>query len=228
MKSFKNELNLILDFLKLLNLSNNRDWFESNKSKYLEAKLAFEKITEFLMNEVSTFDRSFIPTKPQDYIFRIYKDVRFSKDKLPYKEQFGAILTNGGRKSKYAGYYFHIERDNSMAAGGIYCPEAVELKSVRTEILTNHKKFNEILSEADFKENFVGLVDIKLKRPPKGFPQDHPQIDLVKYKSYIYSKKFTDNQVLADNFIEEILNTFKAMKNMNSFINHAIDMIYEQ
>ncbi len=222
------DVNTVLDFLKELRLNNNREWFNANKHRYLEAKAAFEELTSFLAKEIAVFDPAFRPDDPKKYIFRIYRDVRFSKNKSPYKEQFGAFLANGGRKSPYAGYYFHIEPGNTMAAGGIYCPAPSALKSIRTEVLFRGEYFQKILNKKSFKKHFGSLADLKLKRPPVGFPKDHPFIELAKYKSYIFSQVFSDEQVRGDGFMAEALAAFKAMKEINDFLNEAINLANEE
>ncbi len=222
------KIKFILNFLNDLGPNNNREWFNSHKNRYLKAKDYFNDLTEYLMNEIAKFDNSFIPMAPKDYVFRIYRDVRFSKNKAPYKEQFGAFIANGGRKSGLAGYYFHLEPNQTMAAGGIYSPESKILKSVRTEVLYHCDAFKRLLSDNDFQQRFGGLVDLKLKRPPKGFPKDHPEIELAKYKSYIFSQSFTNKQVISNDFMSNVLDSFRAMKNINLFINNAIQLIDEE
>jgi len=228
MEGYKQRIIFILSFLDDLRKNNNREWFNSHKDRYLQAKSYFGETVEFLIKEVAKFDKSFIPTEPKDYIFRIYRDTRFSKNKAPYKEQFGAFIANGGRKSGFAGYYFHLEADNTMAAGGIYCPDSKVLKSVRTEVLYHSKEFKKLLNDSKFTKRFGGLADIKLKRPPKGFPKDHPEIELAKYKSYIYSQPFTNKQVMSDEFIRDVVDSFRAMKDITGFINNAIQLINEE
>jgi len=217
-----------MSFLNDLRLNNNREWFNSHKDRYLQAKSDFDNLVEYLAKMISGFDRTLTPTSSKDYVFRIYRDVRFSKNKTPYKEQFGAFIAKGGRKSGYAGYYFHLEPNNSMAAGGIYAPESKILKSVRTEVLFHNQEFKKLLNQTDFKRRFGGLADMKLKRPPKGFPKDHPNIEWALYNSYIYSQSFDNKLVESELFIEEVLASFRAMKNMNIFINNAIQLINEE
>ena len=228
MEGNKQRIVSIMSFLDDLQNNNNRPWFNSHKNRYLQAKTYFESLVDYLINEIAKFDNSFIPTGPKDYIFRIYRDTRFTKNKAPYKEQFGAFIANGGRKSGFAGYYFHLEADNTIAAGGIYCPESRILKSVRTEVLFHSNEFKRLLNDNDFIKHFGGLADIKLKRPPKGFPKDHPEIELAKYKSYIYSQPYTNKQVMSDSFMGDIVDSFRAMKDITGFINNAIQLINEE
>lgn len=218
----------IIDFLNDLRFNNNREWFNTHKDRYLKAKKFFDEIVNFLIKEIAIFDTTFVPTTPKDYVFRIYRDIRFSKNKDPYKAHFGAFMAKNGRKSGNAGYYFHLEPENTMAAGGIYGPDAKILKSVRTEILFHNQEFKKLLLNADFQKRFGGLSDMKLLRPPRGFPKDHPDIELAKYKSYIFTQPFDDKQVESDLFIDNIVNSFRAMKDMNMFINNAIQLINEE
>ena len=228
MEGNKQRIVSIMSFLDDLQKNNNRPWFNSHKNRYLQVKTYFEELVDYLIKEIAKFDNSFIPQGPNDYIFRIYRDTRFSKNKAPYKEQFGAFIANGGRKSGFAGYYFHLEPDNTMAAGGIYRPESKVLKSVRTEVLFHSNEFKRLLNDNDFVKRFGGLADIKLKRPPKGFPKNHSEIELAKYKSYIYSQLFTNKQVMSDRFMGDIADSFRAMKNITRFINNAIQLINEE
>jgi uncharacterized protein (TIGR02453 family) len=150
--------------------------------------------------------------------------VRFSKDKSPYKTNYGAFIANGGRKSKYAGYYIHLEDGKSMIGGGIYMPATEVVKKVRNEIYYNVDEFKALLSDSNFLKYFSGLEDFdKLKRPPKDFPADFEHIDLLKYKSYAVMHSLTNEIVTRVNFIEYILEVLNAMKPLNDFINRAID-----
>lgn len=213
---------IILNFLTQLQANNNREWFNENKSKFLEAKEAFEVLTEELIAKVELFDPNIKGIKAKDCIFRIYRDVRFSKDKSPYKTHFGAYINQGGRKGKTCGYYLHIEPGATMLAGGIYAPPADVLYEVRDAIYADTEEFKSILSSTDFKTHFNGLEGDKLKRPPKDFPKDFEDIELLKHKSFICTKSISNESLTQEGFTNEVLRTFIAIKPLNDFLNRAI------
>lgn len=218
----------ILSFLEKLELNNNRDWFKANKSDYDEALKGFESIINYIVSEINLFDSDIIPGKAKDYIFRIYRDVRFSNNKDPYKNHFGAFISPGGRSGGMAGYYIHIERGHTMVGGGIYMPESNILNAIRKEVLFNHIEFSKIINDNSFVNTFGELADMKLIRPPKGFPSDHPAIELAKYKSYVCSKSYTDKDVLANDFLIDVIQSFKSMTQFCKFINDSIRLIHEE
>ena len=124
----------VFQFLQDLSENNNREWFHNNKKRYDESREKVLFITEVLINEIRKFDSEIPLLEPKDCLFRIFRDVRFSNDKRPYKTNFGSFIAKGGRKSMYAGYYFHIEPDTSFVGGGIYMPDAEHLKAIREYI----------------------------------------------------------------------------------------------
>jgi uncharacterized protein (TIGR02453 family) len=196
----------ILKFLKAISKNNNREWFEKNKPKYLTVKLEFEDFLEQLHKELLKFDESLGGINPRKLAFRIYRDVRFSKDKRPYKVNMGAGMSEHGKMEQEPGYYIHIEPGKSFVAGGIYMPDNEKLAKIRQEIDYNTKGFQKILNDKKFKKLFPALGDFdKLKTAPKGYPKDHPNIDLLKYKSYIVSHNFTDAEVANENFVKKSL-----------------------
>lgn len=211
------------EFLEELKLNNNRDWFVAQKKAYEAAKLDAEKFVGSMIQEISKFDPAIENPDVKSCMFRIFKDVRFSKDKLPYKTNFGGFIGKGGRKTTLSGYYFHIEPGESMIAGGIYMPQPEVLKMLRNEIYFNSAEFKSILGEKGFKKYFDGLDDFdKMKKGPKDYPADFPELDLLKYKSYIVSAKISDADVLSAGFPEHAIKVAKAMLPLNTFLNRAI------
>jgi uncharacterized protein (TIGR02453 family) len=209
-------------FLRLLQKNNNREWFHGHKELYNDAKLEFEGITELLIREIGSFDKDIAGLSPKDCIFRIFRDIRFTNDKSPYKNNFGAYLSKGGKKSFYAGYYLHIEPNESMIAGGIYMPPASVLKAVRNEIFQHIDEFNEIISDREFEKHFGDFSGEKLKTAPKGFPKDFKDIELLKYKNYVVVETKTDKELM-DNFDLKVLKEdFKRIYRLNQFLNEAI------
>lgn len=212
----------ILEFLNDLKLNNNREWFDQNRSRYQGAKTAFEKYVDNLIADVSGIDPTIGLPAAKDSVFRIFRDVRFSADKLPYKTNFGAFIANGGRKSPRAGYYIHIESGSSMIGGGIYMPQPEVLKKLRQEIYFNSPEFKKILEEKNFRQSFPKLETFdKLKRPPKDFDAGFADIDLLMYRSYAVMHPLPDETVLSDHFSSDVLEACRAMVDFNRFLNRA-------
>jgi len=212
----------ILSFLKDLKDNNNREWFDANRNRYHEARTTFELYVTLVMEEIRQFDKEAVKTTPGDCIFRIFRDIRFSPDKTPYKTNFGAYITKGGRKSPMAGYYFHLEPGASMLAGGIYMPQPDVLKAVRTSIFHNADEFREIIHHPLFLKYFGEIEAPRLKTVPKGFPKDFPGIGLLQYKYYSIAKMVSDSAVVKPGFIYEVRKVFQAMVPLNRFLNEAI------
>jgi len=217
-------LELILKFLKDIAKNNNREWFEKNKPKYLEAKASFEDFLEAFHKELLKFDESLGGLNPRKMGFRIYRDVRFSKDKRPYKVNMGAGFSANGKMEQEPGYYMHLEPGNkSFIAGGIYMPESENLAKIRQEIDYNSAKFLKILNDKKFKKNFKGLDGFdKLKTAPKGFSKDHPQLELLKHKSFIVSHYFTDIEVKDKKFVKNVTDVCKTIKPLNDYLKEAM------
>lgn len=216
-------MELIIKFLKELAKRNNRDWFEKNKAKYLQAKQNFEDFLEALHNELLKFDDQLAGLNPRKLGFRIYRDVRFSKDKRPYKVNMGAGFSPGGKMIQEPGYYIHIEPGKSFVAAGLYMPDSTNLAKIRQEIDFNPKNLLKILNDRKFKKYFDGLDDFdRVKTAPKGYPKDHPQIELLKNKSYISSHNFSDSEVKHKNFAKHVADVCRAIKPLNDFLKEAI------
>jgi uncharacterized protein (TIGR02453 family) len=213
----------ILRFLEDLRDNNNRDWFQKNKDSYLKAKQDFEIFIDKMIPEVRKFDISIDLITAGDCLFRIYKDVRFSKDKSPYKTNMGAFIARGGKSAQFGGYYVHIEPGQCMLAGGIYMPRPEVLKLLRQEIFYNIKEFKGIIEHKNFVKYFGEFFDEdKLVNPPKGFPKDWPDIELLKYKSYTVSVLVSDKQFVSSGYFEYCLEVFKALQPLNEFLNRAV------
>lgn len=217
------DFTVIIRFLKAIAKNNSREWFEKNKPKYLEAKSSFEDFLEAFHKELLTFDESLAGLNPRKQGFRIYRDVRFSKDKRPYKINMGAGFSAHGKMEQEPGYYIHIEPGKSFIAGGLYMPDSENLSRIRQEIDYNTDTFLKILNDRKFKKLFPSLDDFdKLKTAPKGYPKDHPHIDLLKHKSYIVSHYFTDKEVLDKKFAKKAAEVAKTLKPLNDFLRAAI------
>ncbi|MHC1778499.1 MAG: DUF2461 domain-containing protein [Lentimicrobium sp.] len=214
----------ILDFLRELKDNNNREWFDLNRDRYQHVKKQFEDYLNLMIGELARIDPSIGLPAAKDTVFRIFRDVRFSKDKLPYKTNFGAFIANGGRKSTKAGYYLHLEHGASMVGGGIYMPEPDVLKKLRQEIYFDAPGFKKVLEEKNFKRIYGNLADFdKLKRPPKDFDAGFPDIGLLMYKSYAVMHQMPDEVVVSDGFPKVVIDACKAMVDFNRFLNRAFE-----
>jgi uncharacterized protein (TIGR02453 family) len=217
-------MELQLKFLKAVAKNNNRDWFEKNKPAYLKAKDDFDDFLEALHKDMLKFDEALAGMNPRKAAFRIYRDVRFSKDKRPYKTNMGAGFSAHGKMEQEPGYYLHIEPGKSFIAGGLYMPSPENLAKIRQEIDYNADKFLKILNNKKFRSYYKGGLDEwdKLKTMPKGYAKDHPHIELLKNKSFIVSHKFGDSEVINKNFRKKVSEACKLIKPMNDYLLEAI------
>lgn len=208
-----------LQFLRTLEKNNNREWFNENKTTYQEAQQDVVSFVEKLIEEMGVFDEEIGKADAKKSLFRIYRDTRFSKDKSPYKTNFGASL-GMGKGSQKAGYYLHIEPGKSFLAGGIYMPESSVLKEIRKEISAFGEEFLTIVEKDKFRNYFRGLsVEDKLKKVPQGFEKDDKMAEFLKLKHYIVTHPVSDEQLLNENAAKEFAKIYKAMKPLNDFLN---------
>ena len=209
------------DFLYNLKNNNNRDWFIKNRSFYLEAKENFELFVQEIINKIIDFEPIMKGLEVKSCTYRINRDIRFSNDKSPYKTNFGAFIVKGGKKNgdKFTGYYIHIEPKKSMIAGGAYMPPPPWLSAIREKIDEEPEKLLEIINSKDFIKYFGKIDGEKLKKAPKGYPSDHPNVDLLKFKSYLVVNEISDEFVLSETYYNHALNVIKAMKPFNDFLN---------
>jgi uncharacterized protein (TIGR02453 family) len=211
-------------FLNDLKANNNREWFTENKKRYEAAKNEFEAFVDELIAKIVEFDPTIGHHKAKDCVFRIYRDVRFSKDKSPYKTHFGAHVTAAAKRSEIhtrAGYYIHLEPGASMLAGGAYLPEKDWLKSIRQEIDYNGAEFRKILDSKDFKSTFGQIEGESLKTTPKSYEPDHPEIDLLRQKSFLATHKLSDSQVTATDFLAHAAKVFSTLHPFDAFLNRS-------
>jgi len=215
---------LILKFLKTLAKNNNREWFEKNKPKFLEAKNEFELIVTDLLEDMVAFDNSLAGLEPKKLIFRIYRDVRFSKDKRPYKNNFGAAISSVGKGLGSPGYYFQIQPGNkSFVAAGLFQPEPDKLAKVRQEIDYNGAHLEKIFKEKKFKTNFDAFWDEDaLKTMPKGYAKEHPHAKWLRLKSFMVTHDFSDREVGNGKFMKQVASVMKSAKPLNVFLKDAL------
>jgi uncharacterized protein (TIGR02453 family) len=214
---------LVLEFLGNLKSNNNREWFQANKIGYEKAKREVESFVVEMITTISAIDPSLQTPALKDCMFRIFRDVRFGADKSPYKTNFGGFIARGGRKSSFPGYYFHFEPGECMLAAGVYQPQPDTLKLLRNEVYFHSAELKEIMAKPGFKKYFTELGDFdKMKKPPKDYPADFPDIDLLKYRSYIVSQIIPDKTVTSDNYKKQVLDMIKELQPFMAFLNRAI------
>jgi uncharacterized protein (TIGR02453 family) len=210
-----------LDFLTSIKCNNNRDWFVANRPMYLEAKENFESFVQEIINNLIVIEPIMKGLEVNSCVYRLNRDIRFSKDKSPYKSHMGAFIVRGGKKNgdKFAGYYFHIEPGKSILAGGAYMPPSPWLSAIREKISEEPDKLIKIINSKDFIKYFGKIDGEKLKKAPKDYPSDHPHIELLKFKSYLVVNEVSDKMVLSNEFFDLVLDVFKAMKPLNDYLN---------
>lgn len=211
------------DFLTELNSNNNREWFQANKSRHDSARGNVLEFAGKLIENLSKFDLSIASDiDPRNCIMRIYRDVRFSNDKTPYKTNFGLGFSEFGKNFKVAGYYLHIHPEYSFLAGGSWMPEADILKSIRQEIDYNGNDFHQIIDDKSFKRYF-GEPDsqYKLKTPPKGYFCDHPDIEYLKLKSFTFSHPLVKLELSNSDAVKQISEGFILLYPFIAFLRNA-------
>lgn len=196
-----------LEFFKQLENNNNRDWFNDHKDEFKAIETQVKKIYKTVFDALNTHD-----DVDKLKLFRIYRDVRFSKNKLPYKTHFGGSFHRIKPKLR-GGYYLHIQPNNeSFIATGFWEPAPADLLRIRKEFEMDDTEIRAILNDKTFNSVWGNFVGDEVKTAPKGFSKDHKAIDLIKKKQYIFIKKYTDSQVLSDNFITDVNQSFKAIR----------------
>jgi uncharacterized protein (TIGR02453 family) len=214
----------VVDFLAELAKNNNREWFQANKKWYEEAKIEFENVVNAIIPGIAKFDESVKFLTAKDCMFRFYRDVRFSNDKSPYKNNFGAFMTKGGKKSHGPGYYFHVQPGEFFLSGGIWMPAPDIMKKIRQEIFYNVKEFKAILADKNFRKYYEGIDDWdRQKTAPREYPKDFPDIELLKNRSFTTSHNLTSKILLSDDLVDYALKAFKAMYPYNQFLRRAVE-----
>jgi len=207
-------------FLKDLSRNNNRDWFNKHKDRFLDEQENMLAFAEHVLEKMRGHDE-IENASAKKVLYRIYKDVRFSKDKSPYKTSWSGSFRRA-TKQKRGGYYFHIEQGNSYMAGGFFGPDADDLKRIRQDIDRNYKDWKKLLENKKTKTFFGKLRGQQLITTPKGFEKDHPAIELLRYKSFVLRHNFTDKEVLSESFPEKLNEAFK---NLRPFFNYMSDVL---
>lgn len=212
-----------LQFLKDLGINNDREWFQANKKLFDAAQDNVTGFAGYLIGEIGKFDGEVAALDPKSCVFRIYRDVRFSKDKSPYKTNLGAYISPGGRKSMLPGYYFHLEPGRSFVAGGKHYPDGPELLKLRTAIANNTDEFLKIVEKKIFLDAFGKVRGDSLKSSPKGFDAEHKAIEYLKLKEYMAFTEFLDKEFLVSaEFPKHLVKLAKEMYPLVAFLRKAL------
>jgi uncharacterized protein (TIGR02453 family) len=212
-----------LAFLRKIKKNNNTEWMKANKEEYLEARKEFEFLVQEVIVRLSQWDDRFSYLEPKDCIFRFNRDIRFSDNKNPYKENFAAFFGIGGKKSSLPGYYVSVSTKEIFVGGGLWQPEPDKLIKVRRYIAENGDELTKIIKSKKF-VNMYGSISEEdtLKRVPKGFDAEHPYAHFLKLKSFIASKDFTAKDAVEKSFGQKIDKAFKELKPMNDFLGESL------
>jgi uncharacterized protein (TIGR02453 family) len=215
-----------IKFLQQLKKNNNKPWFDAHRPQYEAARIDFQNFIQLVIDALQKTDTTITGMTARECIFRINRDVRFSKDKTPYKTAFGASIKRGGKKSPYAGYYFHLEPGKSFVGGGLWMPEPSVLKMLRQEIDYNYEEFTSLIKEKSFKKQYGDLykgAEISLQKTPKGYENDNPAADYLRLKCFIAESGFQDEELTKPTLHKKTVEAFKALEGMLSFINRSIE-----
>ena len=215
-----------LQFLEDLIANNNTDWMHANKKRYENYKKDYHAYIASLLAVMKPLDKSLEPLEVKNCTFRINRDIRFSKDKSPYKTNMGVWFTQNKFRKNSPGYYIHFEKGNSFIAGGVWCPEPNELKQIRKEIAFFYEDLEAIVNDKKFKSNYVALTrdeNNTLKKAPKDFEPNHPAIEFLKLKSFTASEKIDDILFLDKDFSTIIAQKLIVLKPMNDFLKRALE-----
>lgn len=214
-----------LRFLTALKKNNNKPWFDANRAQYEAARIDFSNFIQLVIDALQKSDTTITGLTARDCLFRINRDIRFSKDKTPYKTAFGASIKRGGRKSGFAGYYFHLEPGQTFGGGGLWMPEAPALKAVRQEIDYNWEEFRGIVAEKSFQKTYGDLYksgEVSLATMPKGYEKDNPAAPYLRLKSFIAEVKFSDEDLTRGSLHKKTVAAFEALQPLLNFINRTI------
>lgn len=213
----------LFDFLNRLALNNNREWFHQNKPEFDKLRQLWLNDMQRLVNVMSEYDPSLKGVDAKDCVYRIYRDIRFSPNKLPYKTYFSAVIAQGGRKTQKGCCYLHVQPGECGLHGGIWCPEMPLLTQLRHEVEDNIEEFLSILNDKEFKKRYK-LTGDSLKSMPKGFDKNVPYGEYIKMKEYLVSMPVDDKYFESGDWVEQVANDFKFMKPFNDFLNYVFEV----
>ncbi|MBC7935830.1 MAG: DUF2461 domain-containing protein [Rhizobacter sp.] len=215
----------ILRFLSSIKKNNNKAWLDGNRPLYETSKEEFTAEVGEILKGIAAFDNAFINLTPKECMFRLNRDVRFSKEKHPYKTNFAAYFNPAGKKGDGAGYYIHIEPGKSFAAAGVWQPPADQLSKIRQEIDYNLDEWKKITVDKKFKQSFTNGFSMsdRLVRAPKGYEETNPAIEFLKMKNFVATCSFTDADLQDKNFVKRLVQIFQSAKLFTDFINRSLD-----
>jgi uncharacterized protein (TIGR02453 family) len=211
-----------IKFLKGLQKNNNKPWFEKNRPAYETAKADFAQFIQTIVDKHGKKDESIKDLKAKDCMFRINRDVRFAKDKSPYKNNFGASINRGGKKSIFAGYYFHCQPGEAFVGGGLWVPMPPDLKKVRQEVDYCFDEFKKIIGSKKFTTVYGDLIkdsSTSLVNLPQGFEKDNPAAEYIKLKSFIAMKRLDDTTLHSKDLVKLTLEAFETLQPLLTFLN---------
>lgn len=209
-----------LTFLKELSNNNNREWFTDNKPRYKEANDEFKGFMNEVLSDFSEYD-----TIEKLKVFRIYRDVRFSKDKTPYKTFLSASMARDG-KFRRGGYYFSFQPGEHFVGGGFWNPESKDLKYIREGIIREEDQYRKLIASDNVSKYFGGVHGDAVKTAPRGFDKDHPALDLIRNKQFLLSKTFDDKTALSSEFKDILVDSFRKMMPYFDFISDIL--VYDE
>ncbi len=212
-----------LQFLRELAAHNDKPWFDAHRDEYQAAKADVEQFVQQLLEALRPLEPALAGQQGKDAVYRIFRDVRFSKDKTPYKTHFGAYFSKGGRKWEGAGYYVHIEPGAAFAGGGLWMPGPALLKAVRQEIDYSFDEFRDILGNKTFSKFFKGIDGETLQKAPQGYEPDNPAIEYLRKKSFTVGTRLDDAMLTSKNAIKELVQIYTAMHPFVLFMNRAME-----
>ena len=219
----------LFEFLRALRANNNKKWFQENKPHYDRLRAYFVDVIQQLIHKIAVFDSEIAGLDARKCIYRIYRDIRFSADKTPYKTHFGAYLAGyGGRTGSYAGYYVHLEPDNAFLSGGVWQPSPDLLKKLRQDIYDNMDEFLQITENNAFKAVYPALEGELLKRMPAGYPSDSSYAYILKHKDFIVSSSKPESFFLTDDWLDRVTGDFETLYPFNRFLNYTVRPFYEK
>lgn len=210
-----------IEFLADLKENNTREFMQDNKKRYQAAKKNAEEFVAALIDRLADLEPALMLLEPKDVMFRLHRDVRFSKDKTPYKIHFSAAISVGGKKSEAAGFYFQVSPDKFWLAGGVYRPEKERLFHLREEIADNGQEFLDLMATDDFKSTFQFLGD-QLKRIPKGFDKEHPMENWIRHKDFLVQHEAPLKMIGRKDMLDYAFDVFEKMKPFNDYVNKPL------
>lgn len=215
-----------LSFLSDLSRNNNKAWFENHRGDFEAAKDDFASFAGKVLESMQKQDEDLAPLIIKDCLFRINRDVRFSKDKSPYKSHFAALMSKGGKKSNFAGYYLHIEPGKSFVGGGVWMPMPAETKKVRQEIDYSFPEFSKMIGSSAFKKAYGDLErspESLLSKVPKGYEKENPAAEYLKLKSWVATHNIADEDVTSKDLTKAVIGAYKALLPLIKFLNRSLD-----